>query len=109
MSLAMKVSHTDTPLPYSPDSLDFLVEALDRTRGIYMASGTDYPGRYSRWDIGFENPPVEIRGYADGTEFLALNARGEKIIAQIRQVFEEHPDSSFHVQAEAPRLLRCTI
>lgn len=105
----MKITYTDTSLPYTPDSLDFLVHDLDRKKGIYMASGTDYPGRYSRWDIGFENPPVEVTGYADCTEFLALNDRGERILSQIHQIFNEHPDNAFHVQAISPRLLRCLI
>jgi anthranilate synthase len=105
----MHITHTDTALPYSADSLDFLVQSLDHTKGIYMASGTDYPGRYSRWDIGFNNPPVEIKGYVDSTEFHALNARGEKILAQIQAVFKEHPDASFRVQEASMRLLSCAV
>lgn len=105
----MHITHTDTVLPYSPDSLDFLVQSLDHAKGIYMASGTDYPGRYSRWDIGFDNPPVEIKGYVDGTEFHALNARGEKILAQIAQVFKEHPDASFSMQFSTAKFLSCSV
>ncbi len=93
----MKISFSDTPLNYA-DGIDFLVGRLDATKGMYMASDTDYPGRYSRWDIGFDAPPVEVMGYADKTTFRALNARGEKIIAMLGGLFDKHVDESFTVE-----------
>jgi anthranilate synthase len=104
----MKITHTDTVLPYE-QGIDFLVDSLDQTKGMYMASDTDYPGRYSRWDIGFDAPPVEIMGYADRTEFHALNARGEKIITMLSAFFSAHPDSSFQAKLVDKKFLRCTI
>ncbi len=92
----MKITFSDTPLNYA-DGIDFIVGRLDGTKGMYMASDTDYPGRYSRWDIGFEAPPVEIIGYADKTTFRALNARGEKIIAMLAGLFAKHADDAFTV------------
>jgi anthranilate synthase len=104
----MKITHTDTVLPYE-QGIDFLVDSLDRTKGMYMASDTDYPGRYSRWDIGFDAPPVEILGYTDRTEFHALNARGEKIIEIIGAFFSAHKDDSFQTSLTGKKSLRCTI
>jgi len=90
----MKITHSDSTLPYA-EGIDFLVSQLDAEKGIYMASDTDYPGRYSRWDIGFTAPPLEVIGYDGSTVFTALNARGEKIIALIADVFKNNPDDAF--------------
>ena len=40
--------------------IDFIVEKLDQNCGMYLSSGIDYPGRYSRWELGFLNPPLEF-------------------------------------------------
>jgi anthranilate synthase len=104
----MKITHTDTVLPYA-QGIDFLIDSLDQVKGLYMASDTDYPGRYSRWDIGFDAPPVEILGFADRTEFHALNARGEKIIEILDAFFRAYPDSSFHAKLTGEKSLLCTI
>jgi len=40
--------------------LKHLLRKLDSRRGIYLSSGYEYPERYSRWDVGSLNPPMEI-------------------------------------------------
>src|SRR4051812_26984773 len=104
----MKISHTDTSLPYDA-GIDFLLDRLNAGKGMYMASDTDYPGRYSRWDIGFDAPPVEVLGFAGACEFRALNARGEKILIMAGEIFRKHPDPSFTVEASDAKVLRCKI
>jgi len=104
----MKITHTDTILPYA-DGIDFLLDRLNAAKGMYMASDTDYPGRYSRWDIGFDAPPLEVVGFAETCEFRALNARGGKIIAIISAIFAAHPDPSFTVQSVDKKTLHCAI
>ena len=37
-----------------------LVDSLDSRRGVLLSSDYEYPGRYTRWDMGFIDPPVEI-------------------------------------------------
>ncbi len=59
-----------------------LLQELDTHRGIYLSSGYEYPGRYSRWDIASVCPPLEIVALGRTVEFRPLNTRGE-IIAQI--------------------------
>jgi len=53
---------------------------IDETKGCIFASDYEYPGRYSRWDIGFVAPPVEM--VSRGREFRlgALNERGEVLL-----------------------------
>lgn len=104
----MKITSRDTRLDYA-QGLDFLVGALDSARGLYMASDTDYPGRYSRWDIGFAAPPLEVRGYNGRTVFSALNVRGEKIIALLAAFFAKTPDEAFTAAQENAQTLVCTI
>ena len=56
--------------------LQHLLRDLDQHRGIYLSSGYEYPGRYSRWDIASTCPPLEIIAYDRRVEFRPLNARG---------------------------------
>jgi anthranilate synthase len=68
-----------------------LLRDLDRHRGIYLSSGYEYPGRYSRWDIASTCPPLEIVSYDRRVEFRPLNARGRKLAAIFHPVLAAHP------------------
>src|SRR5690242_14327318 len=68
-----------------------LLRDLDRHRGIYLSSGYEYPGRYSRWDIASTCPPLEIIAYDRRVEFRPLNARGVKITELFHPVLADHP------------------
>src|SRR6185503_18969218 len=71
--------------------LQHLLRDLDRHRGIYLSSGYEYPGRYSRWDIAATRPPLEIVAYDREVQFRALNARGEKLTQILHPVLAGHP------------------
>jgi anthranilate synthase len=60
-----------------------LTSALDARRGVLLASSFEYPGRYTRWDIGFVDPPVEIVARDRRMTIRALNARGVVLLAMI--------------------------
>ncbi len=49
-------------LPHLPwhEGLTAWLRELDEYRGIYLSSGYEYPGRYSRWDIVSVRPPLEL-------------------------------------------------
>src|SRR5215469_1779210 len=70
--------------------LKHLLRDLDRHRGIYLSSGYEYPGRYSRWDIASTCPPLEIISYDREVQFRPLNQRGEKILAILEPVLAGH-------------------
>ncbi|MBB5519677.1 anthranilate synthase component I [Amphiplicatus metriothermophilus] len=57
-----------------------IVRRLDARRGVVLASGFEYPGRYTRLDIGFSDPPIEIASRERAFRITALNARGEIIL-----------------------------
>ncbi len=60
--------------------LGFLAEALDARRGAYFSSGVEDPDRYSRWEFGFADPPLEIVGQGRALTLAALNRRGEVLL-----------------------------
>ena len=37
-----------------------LAEALDGRRGVLFSSSFEFPGRYTRWDMGFVDPPLML-------------------------------------------------
>ena len=68
-----------------------LLRDLDRHRGIYLSSGYEYPGRYSRWDIASTRPPLEIVAWDRRVEFRPLNGRGETLARILEPVLSAHP------------------
>jgi anthranilate synthase len=68
-----------------------LLRDLDRHRGIYLSSGYEYPGRYSRWEIASTRPPLEIVSYDREVQIRSLNTRGEKLLEILRPVLADHP------------------
>jgi anthranilate synthase len=72
--------------------LKHLLRDLDRHRGIYLSSGYEYPGRYSRWDIAATCPPLEIVSYDRQVEIRPLNERGRRIIEMLYPVLSANTD-----------------
>ena len=71
--------------------LESLLRKLDSRRGIYLSSGYEYPGRYSRWDIASVAPPLEIVAQDREVRFRPLNARGEVLNRLLEPVLAPHP------------------
>src|SRR5437868_7416860 len=79
--------------------LAHLLRDLDRHRGIYLSSGYEYPGRYSRWDIAAACPPLEIVSYDRRVEFRPLNPRGQVLCQMLLPILAAHPHwESFDAQ-----------
>jgi len=72
--------YTDAVLP--------LQASLDSRRGALLTSSFEYPGRYTRWDIGFVNPPLVFTSRGRSFSFDALNARGVLLLAPIGKTLE---------------------
>ena len=62
----IRVRRTVDDIPMA-NAIEPLIDALDAHRGALLASSYEYPGRYTRWDMGFVDPP------------LALVARGRSL------------------------------
>ena len=58
--------------PYE-GAVEPLVDALERRRGVLLSSSFEYPGRYTRWDLGFVDPPVMLTARDRDVRIEALN------------------------------------
>ena len=75
----IEISRRTTRLDFA-GGIAHLIERLDSSRGAYFSSGVEYPGRYTRWDFGFVDPPVEIIAQGNRITFAALNPRGVRLL-----------------------------
>jgi anthranilate synthase len=57
-------------------ALEALISDLDEARGALLSSGYEYPGRYTRWDLGFVDPPLVFTAHQRTFSVEALNPRG---------------------------------
>lgn len=83
----IKITRAETSL--DPESISFLVDYLEKNRGMFLSSGTEYPGRYSRWETGFFAPPVEVIAFFEKVIFKALNQRGSVLIDIFETILQE--------------------
>ena len=72
-------------LDYDAAATDDLVDSLDGSPGVLLRSGFEYPGRYTRWDIGFVNPPLRLTGRGRKLTIDALNSRGGILLAEVER------------------------
>ncbi|QPM90183.1 anthranilate synthase component I [Pseudooceanicola algae] len=73
------VTRRELPATYMTDT-DALAKRLDSHRGVLLSSNYEYPGRYTRWDFGFDAPPLVIESRGRDMRIAALNARGEVLL-----------------------------
>ena len=69
-----------------------LAARLDRKRGALFSSSFEFPGRYTRWDMGFSDPPLVIAARGRSITIEALNPRGEVLLRPIAAVLEAMPE-----------------
>ena len=77
--------------PYQP-SLDALVRRLNRHRGVLLCSSFEVPGRYTRWDMGFSDPPLVLTSRGRCVTLEALNPRGEVLLTIIAPSLRALPE-----------------
>lgn len=89
-SVVLKILSVTEELEVS-GAMDGVLDEISNQPGAIFASGYEYPGRYSRWDFGFVNPPVEIIG--KGRDFIirGRNQVGELLLDVFDQALENHP------------------
>jgi len=75
----IQITHREREEVYA-DAVEPLLSALNHHRGVLLTSSFEYPGRYTRWDIGFINPPLEIASRGKKVTLSALNSRGEVLL-----------------------------
>ncbi|MGE0718659.1 MAG: anthranilate synthase component I [Alphaproteobacteria bacterium] len=79
-------------------ALALLRDRLDDRRGALFSSGVEYPGRYSRWDFGFTDPPLALETVGRVVRLAALNGRGRVLLGFAATVLDGGP---LHMRARA--------
>src|SRR5437773_7020356 len=78
----IRVHRTVDEIPVA-NAIEPVVEALDAHRGVLLASSYEYPGRYTRWDMGFVDPPLALVSRDRDFRVTALNARGRVLLPAV--------------------------
>ena len=86
----IRVTVTRTALDYAT-GCEPLVDALNTRRGCLFASQVDAPGRYTRFDMGFIDPPLALSGRASDFRLEALNPRGRALLPLIAPALQADP------------------
>jgi len=68
------------------NAIEPIVSALDARRGALLASSYEYPGRYTRWDLGFVDPPIALTAQGRRFRAEALNPRGRVLLPAFARV-----------------------
>ncbi len=69
--------------PFQPGVLADVTRQADIRRGGTFSSGMEYPGRYSRWHMGYIDPCVEFAACGRELTATALNERGTVLLPVI--------------------------
>lgn len=86
----IEVEAAATELPLAT-ALSSVFEQIDVKKGAIFSSGFDYPGRHSRWDIGFVSPALEIVVRGKRFEIAALTPEGRTLLGRIFSTLSSHP------------------
>src|SRR6267142_2991316 len=62
-----------------------LADTLDDRRGVLFSSSFEYPGRYTRWDMGFVDPPLVFTARGRRFSIEALNERGRILVRPVAE------------------------
>jgi anthranilate synthase len=78
-------------IPTDPQFItEELSERLNEEKGALFSSSFEYTGRYTRWDVGFINPPIEITTRERRFSIRALNERGRCLLKSLLPPFLQH-------------------
>ncbi|PQA86050.1 anthranilate synthase component I [Hyphococcus luteus] len=87
----VRVTREIVPASYEA-GIGALCRDMDSRLGVVLASGFEFPGRYSRLDMGFVDPPVQIASRGRDFSIRALNERGEVILPAFIPALEANSD-----------------
>ncbi|WP_413204622.1 anthranilate synthase component I [Rhodospirillum sp. A1_3_36] len=86
----LRVRRRRMPLT-DPSGIEALIPALDRRRGMVMASTYAYPGRYREGMSAFIDPPLVLEGRDRTASLTALNDRGRVILPTLARCLRSAP------------------
>ena len=94
----VKINRKETKVD-AEQGISFLIDNLETNRGMFLSSGTEYPGRYSRWETGFFAPPVEVIAYFDKVVFKALNSKGATLVKIFYSILKKENVGQYSLSA----------
>ncbi|MEN3791451.1 anthranilate synthase [Fulvimarina sp. MAC3] len=74
------------------DAIEPYFDKLDTRRGAVLFSNYEYPGRYTKQDIAFVDPPLVLTSTGRRMIIEALNGKGEVLLSMIGDALEGHDD-----------------
>ncbi len=84
----IRIRRQEVLQPYE-HAADSISGALDHRRGVLLTSSFEYPGRYTRWDIGFIDPAIEFTARGRNFALRALSNRGSVLIAAMTSALDK--------------------
>ena len=93
------VQRTIEDIPIS-GAIEPVVDALDTRRGVLLTSSYEYPGRYTRWDMGFVDPPLALTARERHVRLSALNERGRVLLPAMHTALRRLADVTWVETAE---------
>ena len=85
----VNIEKSMTPLD-DQQALDKIYQYIDTHKGALFVSNYEVPDRYSRWDLGFVHPALEMISRKREFEINALNPNGNRLLTLIEPVLKEH-------------------
>ncbi|MHB8620044.1 MAG: anthranilate synthase component I, partial [Chloroflexota bacterium] len=93
--IAVSRAVEELPFAFAEAAIEVLVDQLDHHPGLLLSSGCDYPDRYTRWDVGFVDPPLRLTGRGRAFCVACLNERGQVLLPAIADTLKRLPDIAF--------------
>jgi anthranilate synthase len=84
----IKIVREESSADYG-QALDAIVDAIDHRRGLVFSSTYEFPGRYTKWSIGFRDPPLVLESRAREFSIRALNDRGCLLLPPIAKALDQ--------------------
>ncbi len=82
-------------------AIERLAESLNERKGALLTSSFEYPGRYTRWDMGFCNPALELIGRDRSFAVNACNRRGRILLPAIEKALRKNEDITLDSEGSA--------
>ncbi len=86
----IKIEKAITPLD-ADSALNKIYQYIDTHKGALFVSNYEVPDRYSRWDLGFINPALELITKNLTFQINALNPNGSLILKLIEPEIQKNP------------------
>jgi anthranilate synthase len=82
-------------------AIEPVIDALDSRLGVLLASSYEYPGRYTRWDMGFVDPPLALVARGRDIRIAALNPRGQVLLGPLEHALRPLTAVSWRLAGDA--------